>query len=432
MFSDLTARDFRLRDDETEYLRDAGIRTASQLSFLIIPVTLFWWLLDPLVFEGRQEVMVHFAWLRAGTLFAQGAVYAGLRWLPLSPRVRSLWAVFWQCLNGAWIGWQLGALGGLETPWFHFSYLFAIFGVPVPMPLSQRVGLNVLGAAMLSLGYFLRAPDGLAGPYAATTLSYLTFATVLGILAGHYATRVLLDRHEKAHALTRLTSNLEQRVAEQTAELRALAEHLELAREAERAHIARELHDELGQELTALRFALSLARQRFARAPATIGQNLIDMEAIVMRTHDNIRHLVADLRPRALAELGLGPALEWLAERTRTQGGLEVKIVTDGDLASLPEARAAVAFRVAQESLTNVQRHAQANEVQVSVARVHDTLIVEVTDDGVGYDPGDRPSGHGIVGMRERVRAVGGTLIIERMNGLGTRVRAEFPAVSRS
>jgi len=415
---------------ERAFLHAAGLEATQVVSVVIFTAALLWWLLDPFIFADEPVVRARFVWLRGGTAAAQVLAIAGVAWAPFARRVGVGWAIACMLGNAAWIGYHLGALGGANTPWFHFTYLFAMIPVAVPMRLGPRIFAAVGATLCLTGGFFAHRPEGLHGDFTDVTLSFSMFTTVLGVLTGHLATLATLARHRQTEALRRLTSTLEQRVSQQTAELRALAEHLELAREAERAHIARELHDELGQELTALRFSVNLARQRFARDPSLIGQNLADIEGFVARTHETVRHLVADLRPRALAELGLEAGLAWLVERARSQSGLEVVLAVSGDLDALSEARAAVAFRVVQESLTNVQRHAQAGRAWVTVTRQGDTIALEVRDDGQGIDLGDRPSGHGIVGMRERLRAVGGTLAVTRSPDGGTRVAATLPVHS--
>ncbi len=415
---------------ELAFLRQAAAESTRVVSFVLMVVALLWWTLDPVVFSGESAVQARFVWLRGGTLLAQGAIFAGLSWAPFTRRFLVPWGTGWMFANAAWLGHHLAVLGGPETPWFHFTYMFAMIPVAIPMRLGERVASTSFGALCLGYGYFSQRPESIAAPFVDVTLSFLVFAVALSCVAGHLATRSTLARHRQTEALRRITSTLELRVAQQTAELRALAEHLELAREAERAHIARELHDELGQELTALRFSVSLARQRFSRDPSLIGQNLSDIEGFVARTHENVRHLVADLRPRALAELGLAAGLEWLVDRARKQSDLAVELTMEGDLAALSEARAAVVFRVVQESLTNVLRHAQARSAWVAVACDPRTVHITVRDDGQGLVQSDRPSGHGIVGMRERLRAVGGSLSVGRGPEGGTRVEATLPAQS--
>jgi len=415
---------------ELRFLRHAAAESTRVVSAVLVVVALLWWMLDPVVFAGESIVQRQFVWLRVGTLSAQAAIFLGLSWPAFARQMLVPWCLAWMFANAAWLGHHLAVLGGPETPWFHFTYMFAMVPVAIPMRLWERLASTSTGALLLAWGYFSQRPEGLSAPFVDVTVSFLVFAVALSCVAGHLATRSTLARHRQTEALRRITSTLELRVAQQTAELRALAEHLELAREAERAHIARELHDELGQELTALRFSVSLARQRFSRDPSLIGQNLSDIEGFVARTHENVRHLVADLRPRALAELGLAAGLEWLVDRARKQSDLEVELTMEGDLAGLSEGRSAVVFRVVQESLTNVLRHAQARHAWVRVVRSEEAVSIVVRDDGQGLASSDRPSGHGIVGMRERLRAVGGALSVTPSAEGGTRVEATLPALA--
>jgi signal transduction histidine kinase len=192
------------------------------------------------------------------------------------------------------------------------------------------------------------------------------------------------------------------------------------AAEQARARWARELHDETLQGLVGLRMMLSSARRS--------GSSEVLADAIdhTKREIVNLRSLIAELRPAALDELGLGPAIETLAERSGGAAGLAVSTrVSLGERARLePEVESTI-YRVVQEALTNVTKHAAAERVQVEVARTNGTVEVVVADDGRGFDPGARSGGLGLVGMRERVELSGGRLEIRC--GPGTRVTARLP-----
>jgi signal transduction histidine kinase len=193
------------------------------------------------------------------------------------------------------------------------------------------------------------------------------------------------------------------------------------AAEQARGRWARELHDETLQGLVGLRMLLSSARRSGS------SDELGDAIDHTKREIQNLRALIAELRPAALDELGLGPAIRTLAERSGAAAGLEVSTrVSLGERGRLAPETESTIYRVVQEALTNAAKHAGAERVRVEVARVNGSIEVVVEDDGHGFDPGAATSGFGLVGMRERVELTGGRLEIR--SPPGTRVSARLPA----
>ncbi|MEA2479730.1 MAG: hypothetical protein QOJ07_1652 [Thermoleophilaceae bacterium] len=199
------------------------------------------------------------------------------------------------------------------------------------------------------------------------------------------------------------------------------------AGEAARARWARELHDETLQGLGGLRVLLSSALR--SGSPELLSDAVaraVDQTKVEI---DGLRSLIAELRPAALDELGLEPALEHLAERSAGVAGLEVEthfeLPASGRLSAEVES---TIYRVVQEALTNVTKHANADRVRVEVARENGGVIVLVRDDGRGFDPGRRGSGLGLIGMRERVELAGGRLEVDSRPAGPTTVRAVVPA----
>ena len=202
--------------------------------------------------------------------------------------------------------------------------------------------------------------------------------------------------------------------------------------ERERQRWARELHDETLQGLGGLRVLLSSGLRGSGedlsdaarRAVAQIGEEI-----------RNLRTLITELRPAALDELGLVPAIETLAQRTATTEGLTLETNIDlrleGETRLEPEVESAV-YRLAQEALTNVVKHARANRVEMNLTREDSAVVLTVSDDGIGFDPDGSGPGFGLIGMRERVSLTGGRLEIESQDGAGTTLRATLPVRFRN
>ncbi len=223
---------------------------------------------------------------------------------------------------------------------------------------------------------------------------------------------------------------LGQQVKERTASLAELATHLQEVRERERGHLARELHDELGALLTA-------AKLDVARLKSRLGNDAPDAQQRIQHLTDTLnsgialkRRIIEDLRPSSLTNLGLVTSLEILAREFGDRSGLQV--TTSLEPVDLDEAAQLTVYRLVQESLTNIGKYAHARHVQVSVQNYGNHVGVVVEDDGSGFDTGRTApaASHGLAGMRHRVEATGGRLVIDSAPGQGTRVSATLPVVA--
>jgi signal transduction histidine kinase len=210
--------------------------------------------------------------------------------------------------------------------------------------------------------------------------------------------------------------------------LGTLASHLLKAREDERKRVAREIHDELGQAITAIDMGLKSLLRRQARD----GADRESIEALIdqaEQTVDAVRRIATELRPAILDNLGLLPALEWFVEDFGRRASIAICLVTSLEGAQIGERAATALFRITQESLTNVARHARAASVRVSLRREGECILLEIEDDGVGI-PQERildPASFGLLGMRERASELGGRLDVVRAPGKGTMVAASIP-----
>ena len=212
--------------------------------------------------------------------------------------------------------------------------------------------------------------------------------------------------------------------------LQHLSRQMLQVQEEERRHLARELHDEFGQILATITLHLHAARGLAGEAALA---RLDHCAILLQQAGEQVRSLALELRPTMLDSLGLEATLRWLAEqhRQRTNG----EVLVEGHLSGAPlsSEMAIACFRVAQEALTNVVRHAKARHVWIEISQSERVLLLMVRDDGVGFDVAStrqqaaRCSSLGLLGMAERVQILGGTLQVESEPGRGTRIRASFP-----
>lgn len=244
--------------------------------------------------------------------------------------------------------------------------------------------------------------------------------------------QVARDGHKLFTAIVRdvtLRRRAEAELEKSHQQLRDLTGSLETVREDERTRIARELHDELGQQLTGLKMDLSWMESRLPEGKAELTAKLEGMKKLVSATVASTRRISAELRPLVLDDLGLAAALDWLARDFSGRSGLEVSIDIGPDDWVLDNALATTIFRIAQESLTNVARHAEASRVRISLARSGGRLILAVADNGRGMAPGatEKPGHFGLLGITERIRALAGELRISSQPGEGTTLSVSIP-----
>jgi PAS domain S-box-containing protein len=213
-------------------------------------------------------------------------------------------------------------------------------------------------------------------------------------------------------------------------DLHGLTRRLVQAEEAERRRLARELHDRVGQSLSALNINLDIISRDSAALPPALRQRLADSLGLVDGTLQSIESVMADLRPPLLDEYGLAAALGWHAEEFARRTGVQVAVTDrtpDATKVARPEASVAL-FRIAQEALNNVLKHAQAKSVRVDVSATDEELVLDVHDDGRGFDPRAARRGRwGMTTMRERAEAAGGQLHVDATPGQGTRIHARVP-----
>jgi signal transduction histidine kinase len=198
------------------------------------------------------------------------------------------------------------------------------------------------------------------------------------------------------------------------------------AQELERKRLARELHDETGQALTSILLGLKGLEQSIGSEEGRLAA--ADVREIVVTTLQSVRRLAVELRPAALDDFGLAPALERLVDTYRTQSSIDIDLELRLREERLPAEIETALYRIVQEALTNVTKHASAGRVSILLRNKDDAVVVVIEDDGVGFDSGDTDSGGlGLAGMRERVSLVGGRLRVETAPGSGTTLAAEVP-----
>lgn len=264
-----------------------------------------------------------------------------------------------------------------------------------------------------------------------------------GLACCSYVAEDITERRQADTLLRQAHESLERRVQERTSELvsatqraRVLAQRLYEVQEAERRQLAQDLHDEIGQALTALKLNLQQVERECVGSAA--GVELQESIGISDQLLARVRSLALDLRPSLLDDLGLVPALRWYAARQAERLGWELRLDVPESLPALPAPRSIACFRVVQEALTNVARHAMATAVSVALVVEEGQVRVAVQDDGCGFDldamraSAQQGRSMGLLGMEERISLAGGTLTVKSAAGRGTRVAFSMPVAGSS
>lgn len=236
----------------------------------------------------------------------------------------------------------------------------------------------------------------------------------------------LADISTEKQADVRLRETLEQ--------LRRLSSHLQVVREEERKSIAREVHDELGHALTALKMEIAWMGRQLGDTNPDLQDHMGSITSLVDQTISTVRRISSELRPPVLDDLGLDAAIEWLAEDFQARTSLPVRVRLPESVDNIRGERAISAYRIVQEALTNAARYADAGQVEIDWNQDDVNIRLEIRDDGKGFDPGAlRPTGgFGLLGMEERARDLEGELVLESRQGSGTAIRLTFPRESQA
>ena len=234
----------------------------------------------------------------------------------------------------------------------------------------------------------------------------------------------------RLRTLERRSAEERERSEQAEREMRLLSQQLVAAQEEERKKLTRELHDHVGQMLTAMRMEIGRADRARGTSDAQLGQALGEAKRLLDTIVRSVRDLVMGLRPSMLDDFGLQPALEWHVREFRRRFSITVELTLEGALDTLPDQYRTAVYRIVQEALTNCARHAEASRIEVAVRLERNTLDLLVADNGIGIDPRRPRAGAGLLGIEERVRELHGAFEVSRRPSGGTELRVAIPLIA--
>lgn len=402
--------------------------------FAMAAAALIWWPTDPIVYPDDpvlRETFGQFRWRVAAVAVAFAVT---LPRLPLVARRPEPFAIGAGMALLGLTGWWLGAIGRGDPAWLYYVFLAPFLSMLLLLPLGARAVATALFAASALGGWVAHPGTSFAAPGAAAGASFLVFCCGVAVFFGHALFGLVrrsyhLERRVSAQRgrLAELAGRLEARVAEQTRSLRELHSRAQDVRARQRHEMARDLHDDLGQELTSLRLLVGIARQFELDGSAL--DLLGELDGQVGRVQESLRGILVSLRPQLLDDQGVVEALRFLAQDMERRSGLAISLETDDVPEPLPPSVSVTLYRIAQEALTNVVRHARASTVRVRLAGTGQAVELEVADDGVGIAADRVGKGLGTLSIRERAESEGGSASWSVDDG--TRVRVRIPLEPR-
>ena len=246
---------------------------------------------------------------------------------------------------------------------------------------------------------------------------------------------VLRDEHGNVITILSLVDNVTERKKTEEAlkqsyeEIRQLTDYLQNIREEERRNIARELHDELGQQLTAIKMDIVWIDKKIPEETIDIKRKLKNIIELLDGSNQSIRRILSELRPRMLDDYGLLEAIEWLSRQFSETAGIPVKFTTTQRDIKVSEKIATCIYRVCQEALTNITRYSHAKNISNSIKIIEGNIILIIEDDGIGFDVAlaQNKKSFGILGMKERVLSLGGKFELVSSPGKGTKITVSLP-----
>lgn len=331
-----------------------------------------------------------------------------------------------------------------RSPFFALQYSLSFAPFPFVIWAALRFGqrggatatllisaVAILGTSTQS-GPFAYAGTSLAAPVALSIGRWVPAIPGGLMVLQIYLAALALSAHYLASAMQERRSAVE-RLSRSREELRALSARLQEAREEERAAISREIHDELGQQLTGIKMMVHAMSRQAASADATVAERAVDIARLADEAVGTVRRIATDLRPGILDDLGIVASMQWLVQEFSRRTGVSARFAASVDEVPAGDTARIALFRILQEALTNVTRHAEASHVDVSldIEDMQARLVVEDDGRGIGdratAPAGEGPRTLGVVGMRERARLAGGGLEIGPRARGGTRLVAVIP-----
>lgn len=418
-----------------DYASDFNTQYLRIMTLCLLVATVLWWPLDLLIFQGATKSFWIFSYWRIGFLIVGGIFYLTVTYTTWF-RQNLLWVSILAIVPGEMIIGYFLSMIEFEGVWPYGGLPLSILSVLFLTSFRRRILLTLCLSISYPLTYFLMHPKGFQYEMMTLYAGLFLFPVLMSVLAGHkfmLMTRkqILQDKHmqEANRRLATFGQAMVRRVNIQDRALQDIAKQKEQVREGERASLAQELHDHLGQLLTGMRFELDLARMQASESNSELEANLNGLDLLLGNVTESVRDVLTMLRPKIVSQSGLMAAVRWLVDTVQERASFTVELTLPKEDPELNEDFAIALFRIVQESLTNALKHAQANTVWLGITLQREKLLLNIRDDGVGCSAAsaEKSVGLGLSGMKERVQSMHGTFSFQSEPGAGTQIMVSVP-----
>ena len=329
-------------------------------------------------------------------------------------------------------GWSVTKVNGFDSPLTYAVYTTPLLSLVLFVELKRRV-LATAGILVPFFGaLFLTEPRQLQHPFAGTAMVWSVASAFAAVAAGHLVYVVIRANLIQKRKLDDLTGHLQERIAEQTREIRQLTGSMFTVQEEERTRISHDLHDELGQMLFRLNMEVEMMQHQSAEPAAqaeSFGDSLNVLKKLVGQVHDALDRILGALRPIMLENQGFDVAITRMAHNVASRNNLAAEVLFNAETDDFTDTAKTALYRIVQEGLTNIAKHAGASRAGIEFRMEAGELLLLVYDDGKGFNP-DEAGGKnrlGLRGMRERVKLLDGHIHIHTRAGGGTEIAIRFP-----
>lgn len=413
-------------EERSKELTSAGLKVILIVMNLLNVLT---WPVDFLLYDAAsQEFQIALYW-RVWLMICSVLMLILLRSFPSRPFLVVVLTVA-VCTGGT--GWLLGSVDDLHHPFKFVIYTIPFLTIFLAVKLPARVGTVALFVYAYFGCFFLAGPAHLSLPHMDVVILHAFDASFAAIVAGHFFYVLLRANYFQRRRLDQLSGQLQERVDEQTHEIRHLADGISSIQERERTRIAHDLHDEMGQRLVGLGLEFQLAGRnadKLGPDAAPVRRSLDRALEQIHGLHDSLDEVIHALCPRALEGEGIDNAIRKMVQDLAQRSGIAAEVEMAMDAEAFPHETSIVVYRIVQEAVTNVARHSRAGRVRIELHPVGDGVRLRITDNGVGFDPA-RVEGKvrtGLRGIRERSRLLKGVCTITSRKGQGCSIEITFP-----
>lgn len=417
-----------------EYTRRLTVFGASVVAIVLLIQDMLLWPTDYLVYPPGSNALQAVQTLRIMVAAACITSLVGLKFVAAFRRRPVLFTTSMLTISMAGVGWMFGKTVDMHSPLVYQIYSIPIATILIIVPLGLRILITTLVVAVYLAAFFMAKPDFFTPYTAGGPVIWLLAAVSGSVVVGHVFYKLLWSNFHKQLLLDQAADERDSILNRQAGDIRDLVRQLDSIEERERLNFAQEIHDELGQVLAGMRMEVDrlhmlVDRNDMGRVPESFKR----LNEFFDSMNNSIHFLINKLRPGLLEKMGLIATIKNGCATFQKRYGIHCDATIGIEEESLSQTQVSNLYRIIQEAVTNVAKHAKASLVEINLYREGMDNVLKIRDDGQGFDPEQIKNGtFGLAGIRERTRQINGTLEIKAAKGKGTEIVIIFPVKEES